>query len=156
MARTLLLSLALLSVLPAAAQHPAQSRAGSDWLYVQALPAGASIYVSPKTGKTFPCRFTSADTEALTCTVNRFPTPIALPRSEIKTVKLARRTRSTWPGFGIGYPGGAAVGRIFGETQPNSLVGSLAIGVGALAGIIAGSVIGHITDFTRSTVYRAN
>ena len=159
--RTLLLSMALL--LPALsaptqqpAQQPVQPPAGSNWQHVQALPVGTSIHVNAKT-RHMLCNLASVDPDALTCDHGK---NAVFQRTEITSIKLGHRGRSTLVGLAIGGGVGAVIG--FGASTnnnngffgPNFMRGAVTAVFGVGGGIIGG-LTGGTTDFTHSTVYKA-
>jgi hypothetical protein len=164
--RVFLLTLALVPALSSPAQQPAQQPAsppaGSNWQHVQALPVGASINV--KARKSHPgCKLKSVDADSLTCTHGK---DLVFQRTDILSVKIPRRGRSTLIaagiGIGVGAIAGAASGSSCTSAQKNSFLGcfsivsrgDLALAGGAVGGVI-GSPIGYFTDFAKSTVYTA-
>ena len=158
--RTLFLSLTLATAISAAAQQPAapaaQPPAGSNWQHVQALPLGASINVKARTSHA-SCTLKSIDAETLTCTHGK---DIVFERSEIQVIKIPRRGRSTLIGAGVG--GGALAIAGFAATTDhsngffgNNFLRGPATVLSGLAGGLVGGVIGGVTDFSRSTVYKA-
>jgi hypothetical protein len=159
--RTLLLSMALL--LPALsaptqqpAQQPAQPPAGSNWQRVQALPAGTSINVTARTSH-LACKLKSVDADTLTCTHGK---DAIFQRSEILSIKVPRRGRSTLVGLAIGGGAGAAIGFGAGTNNSNGFFGPnfMRGAVTAVFGVVGGATgtfVGGFTDFTKSTVYKA-
>jgi hypothetical protein len=163
--RKILAALLALTTLSASAQQtaqqPAQPPAGSNWQHVQALPVGASINVKARTSHA-SCTLKSVDADSLTCTHGK---DIVFQRSDILTVQISRRGRSTLIAMGIGAGAGAIVGAATSgcsATEKNSFLGCFltptrpqgaAIGA-ALFGVI-GAPIGALTDFAKSTVYKA-
>jgi hypothetical protein len=138
------------------AQQPAQPPAGSNWQRVQALPAGTSINVTARTSH-LACKLKSVDADTLTCTHGK---DAIFQRSEILSIKVPRRGRSTLVGLAIGGGAGAAIGFGAGTNNsngffgPNFMRGAVTAVFGVGGGIIGG-LIGGTTDFTRSTVYKA-
>jgi hypothetical protein len=147
--RRLLFALFTVTCLSAAAQSPE----GSNWQHVQALPAGTSLHIDARSGN-ITCKLKSVTGDSITCTHAKETT---IQRSEIKTIKLAHRGRSAAAGTAIG----AATGVVAVEAAWNNNWrwnavnrGSVAAYAGVpLAGV--GAVVGYFTDFTRSTIYRA-
>jgi hypothetical protein len=141
---------------PATAAKAPTPLAGSDWRYVQALPVGTSVYVSAKTRHT-ACKLQRVDADSFTCF--GAGKDAVFPRSEIKTIQIAHRGRSTLvatvPGDAliVGGAVGLAADRGCSGIACNLLPGAVLVGGVAIASI--GAPIGALTDFTRSTVYRA-
>jgi hypothetical protein len=158
--RAFLLTMALLlPALSAPAQQPAQQPAqpptGSNWQHVQALPVGASINVKARRSHT-GCTLKNVDADTLTCTHGK---DIVFQRADILTIQISRRGRSALIGLAIGGGAGAAIGY---ATSSSCSSGELCIlprgGVVAFNGVlfgIAGAITGALTDFAKSTVYRA-
>jgi hypothetical protein len=173
--RALILSIALAPAL-STAQQPAQPPtpvppAGADWQHVQALSFATPVHLSLRTAN-IRCDVTSVDTEALHCGHGKTAT---FQRAEIKSIKLVRRTRSTLLGMAIGAGSGIAIGYAIPASTSyqctanpltcvlegpsaysvaaNPKTGHVVTGFGI--GIAAGTLAGFLTDFTRSTVYKA-
>src|ERR1035437_4538396 len=158
---TFLLAMALvLPVLSAPAQQPTQQTvqppAGSNWQHVQALPAGNSLNVNARTSH-LACKLKSVDADTLTCTHGK---DVVFQRSEILSIKIPRRGRSTLIGLAIGGGAGSAIGFGVGTNNSNGFFGPnfMRGAVTAVFGVVGGAtgmLVGGITDFTKSTVYRA-
>ena len=155
MKRTIVLSLVLASALSArAAQQPVQPPAGSNWQHVQALPVGASINVKARKSHA-GCKLKSVDADSLTCTHGK---DLVFQRADIVSIKIPHRGRSTLGGLAIGAGVGAGVGKAASGgnckqlciISPGTVVAVSAVAIGAV-----GTLVGALTDFTRSTVYRA-
>lgn len=150
--RNMLLCMVLAPGLGAAAQQPTQPApaAGANWQHVQALPVGASIQV--EAGKSHAnCKLKSVDADTLTCTQKK---DIVFERAEIKSIKIPRREHSALIGMAIGAGAGAIVGAASGRNGsfvPRGL-GAIILGV---PGAPIGAAIGGLTDFAKSTVYKA-
>jgi len=149
--RRLSLALLLLMPLPALAQA-ASSAPFNDpaWLRVQQLKPGSSLHIKTTHG-TVRCSFRAATPDALTCVKK---TDVVLQRTEIKTIGVSHRGRSTLVGLAIGAGGGAVGGASAGHSGDFVGKGGLATLFGVAFGII-GAGIGAATDFTGGTVYRA-
>ena len=149
--RTFVLAIAFSYALLAGAQQPGQTiPAGSNWQDVQVLPAGTSIHVDAS-GHSRICDLKSVDAESLTCTHHK---DYVFSRTEIKSIKLVRRSRSTPLGIAIG----ATTGAVAGAAAYNNSWWFSRGGIAAIAAIplaAVGGVVGYTTDFTASTVYRA-
>jgi hypothetical protein len=164
--RIFLFTLALVPALSAPAhppaQQPASPPAGSNWQHVQALPIGASLQVQARKSHA-NCTLKSVDADSLTCTHKK---DLVFQRTDILSVKIPHRGRSTLIAAGIGIGAlaiaGAASGSSCTAAQKNSFLGcfnlfsrgDLALAGGAVGGVI-GSPIGYFTDFAKSTVYQA-
>jgi hypothetical protein len=155
--RILPLVLLAAEVAYATAQQPAQQLvqappAGSNWQNVEALPAGTSIYVST-TARTMSCTLTKVNAESLACTHGK---ATVFQRTEIATIKLPRRTRSSAILAGIGA--GVGIGVVKATSAAigfkGAAKGSVCAG-GAGAGAVLFAPIGFAADPTRSTVYKA-
>jgi hypothetical protein len=158
--RKLLATLLAFTTLSASAQQPAQQPvppppAGSNWQHVQALPVGTSLYVNAKPRHT-ACKLKSDDADTLTCTSSG--KDVVFQRTEIVTIKISRRGRSALiaaaPGAALAIGGGIG----FATCNEKELLGCLgpgaAVGTGSVIALI-GALTGGLTDFTRSTVYKA-
>jgi hypothetical protein len=142
-------------------QQPAQPPAGSNWQHVQALPAGTSLNVKARTSH-LACKLKSVDADTLTCTHGKDAT---FQRSEILSIKIPRRGRSTLIAMGVGAGVGAIVGAATSgcsTAEKNSWFGCFltpsrpqGAAIGALLFGIIGAPIGALTDFAHSTVYKA-
>ena len=154
--RPFVLALALVPVLAASAQqHAAQPPAGANWQHVQALPAGASISVEARTTHA-NCNLKVVTADSLTCTHGK---DLVFQRADILTIKIPHRGRSTLAGLAIGAGAGLITGYAVTAGQGcsnNCIIGrgtvasAGALGLGAI-----GAIVGVLTDFTHSTVYKA-
>jgi hypothetical protein len=155
--RSLLLALFLLaSAIAAPAQTP-MPPAGSNWQHVQALPLGTSIHVDAKKSHAL-CDLKTIDADTLTCERDTGvgTKEIIFQRPEIKNIKLARRGRSAVLGGLIGAGTGGLIGGLAGiHSNYFAVHGAWAL-IGAFAGGFAGAPTGYLTDFSASTIYRAN
>ena len=154
-------TLLLLPLLAAAQQKvvptPPPPPQGSNWQHVQALPLGTAIQVKTRKSNA-KCALKSVDADSLTCIHGK---DLVFQRSEIRSITVPRRSRSTWVGAAIGAGAGFAVGAggaaatdqggWFSGAGWDALSGAL---MGVLGGAI-GAGIGAATDFTHSTVYKA-
>ncbi len=119
------------------------------------LPIGASINVKSRTSH-LACKLKSVDADTLTCTHGK---DVVFQRADILTIQISRRGRSAL----IGLAAGGGVGALLGyATSSSCKPGDLCIlprgGVAAFTGVtfgLIGTITGGLTDFTRSTVYRA-
>jgi hypothetical protein len=143
---------------PQAATLPeAQARPGRDWRVVEAVPAGTHLYVEAKAGHK-SCTVKSVSADALTC--GSGAKEVVYPRTEISTLKMSRRGRSAL--FGA-IPGGVliAAGGIGAATEKcgdQSIlcgIGPAILVAGGIAFAVVGATVGGLTDFGRSTIYKA-
>ncbi len=165
--RKILATLLAFTTLSASAQQPAQQPvppppAVSNWQHVQALPVGTSLYVSAKT-RHKSCKLRSDDADTLTCT--DAGKDVVFQRNEIVTIKISRRGRSALiaaaPGAALAIGGLAAGGA--GEFGSQTCTGSgtncqIGAGVAIIWGValaVVAAPIGALTNFARSTVYKA-
>jgi hypothetical protein len=147
----------LLNSLPLSAQQAVSPPANSNWQRVQALPIGTSLHLNA--GKRHQsCKISTVDADTLTCTSGKNP---VYSRTEITSIKLTRRGRSTLAGLGIGAGVGFVVGAATAGprcTQQQFCILDFGRGtVGSIGAIMLGFVgapIGYFTDFTRSTIYK--
>jgi hypothetical protein len=149
----LFFAITFLAALPAPAQRPVQPPAGSNWQQVQALPIGASIKVAARHNEA-KCTLKSVDADTLTCTHGK---DIVFQRTDIVNIKVPHRGRSTLVGLAIGAGAGGIAG--FASTGPcgnNCILGRGTVATAGALGLGAvGAIVGVLTDFTRSTVYKA-
>jgi len=150
--RPLFLLPALLLPLYAVAQQPPGQTPppqGSNWQHVQALPPGAALHI--KTSKhTLSCKFRSADADSLTCFHGK---DMTVTRADVKSIKVSHRGRSALVGAAIGAASGAIV--VQATDKPDDWMHGIAVlGAAVYLGALA-APIGALTDFTRSTVYKA-
>ena len=151
-----LLALTTLAAATAPAQQSSpQPPAGSNWQHVQVLPAGSSLIVSARTGHT-SCTLKSVDADSLTCTHGK---DIVLQRTDILTIKISRRGRSALIALAAGGGAGALLGyAATSSCTPGDLCilprGGVAVVYGVTFGLI-GAITGGLTDFAKSTVYKA-
>jgi hypothetical protein len=156
--RNIVLTILLVPAIGATAQQPAAAAPpeGSNWQHVQALPAGQSINVKARASSA-NCKLKSVDADTLTCTQNK---DLIFQRADILTIKIPHRGRSALIGAAIGGGVGAGIGFAAGTNNnggwfgPNFLRGAVT-GIGAVFGGIVGGGTGAVTDFGRSTVYKA-
>jgi hypothetical protein len=163
MMRTLLLSLVLVPAIGGFAQQPTSTAlpAGSNWQHVQALPVGASVQVKARKSHA-NCYVKSVDADTLTCAGKK---DIVFARTDVVSIRIPRRGRSTLIGLGIGAGVGAGVGAAASgcsTAEKNSFLGCFLTPTrpqgAAIGGVLFGGIlaaIGAATDFARSTVYEA-
>ena len=130
--------------------------AGSDWQHVKALPIGTYLHVYGQKKKSL-CTLTAIDDESLTCSRDTGvgTKPVSFQRAEIRTIKIARRGHSALIGAAALGAAGAAAGSIQGATSNYFVVHGAWSMIYGFAGLFAGAPIGYISDFSASTVYRA-
>jgi hypothetical protein len=119
--------------------------AASDWQRVERVPLHTKVHVdADKKGRT--CLLDSVNDQSLTCTSGH--TGRTFSRAEIKSVKLTRYGWSTLGGLAIGLGVGGAIA----ATGPSD---SIARGAAGGLCIVAGAVVGGMTDMFRGpVVYR--
>jgi hypothetical protein len=161
--RKLLATLLAFTTLSATAQQPAQQPvppplAGSNWQRVQALAAGTSINVKARASHA-SCKLKSVDADTLTCTHGK---DLVFQRTDIVNIKVPHRGRSTLIGLAIGGGTGALIGVATGSSScagQNFCINIFSrADLAAVGGVSLGAVgalVGGLTDFSRSTVYRA-
>jgi hypothetical protein len=158
--RIVLLAIALATASAAPAQTAAPPD-GSSWQRVQALPVGSSLQV--KASKSHArCKLKSVDVDTLTCTGKK---GTAFQRTDILAITIPRRGRSTLIAMGIGAGAGAIVGAATSgcsTAEKNSWFGCFltptrpqGAAIGAVLFGVIGAPIGALTDFAKSTVYKA-
>ena len=144
------------NILAAPAQQPAPPPAGSNWEHVQALPANTYVHVNARSRHAV-CYLSAVDAESLSCSKDTGVghKQISFQREEITSIKLARRGRSAVLGGAILAGAGAVAGAVQ-STQSHyfAVKGAWAM-IYAFSGAFAGAPIGYLTDFSASTVYRA-
>jgi hypothetical protein len=162
--RILFLSLVLVPAVCAAAQQvvaPAvQQTTGSNWQHVEALPVGASIAVKARKSH-LNCKLKSVTDDSLTCAQGK---DTVFQRGDILSITIPRRGRSTLIATGVGAGIGAIVGAAAtscSTAQKNSffecgfVTRPEGVAVGAVLFGVVGAPIGYFTDFSKSTVYKA-
>ena len=122
---------------------------GSNWQHIQALPAGTTVHVKARTASA-SCALKAVDADSLTCMRGK---DITFQRTEIRSIRISRRTRSTLVGTAIGVGVGVAVGAALSQSLWTKKSKGIPVGVAIFTPI--GLAIGAATDFTRETVYRA-
>lgn len=157
--RNALLLLVLTPTMYTVAQQttPTALPEGSNWQHVQALPSGASINVKARTAHEV-CKLKSVDADSLTCTHGK---DLTFQRSDILSIRIPHRGRSALIGAAIGGGVGTGIGFAAGTNGskdtffgPNFLRGAITA-IGAVFGGVVGGTTGALTDFSRSTVYKA-
>jgi hypothetical protein len=150
------LPLVIATTLVASGQQPAAPPAGSNWEHVRALPANTYVHVNARTRHAI-CYLAAVDADSLSCSKDTGVghTQLSFQRGEITSIKLARRGRSAVLGGAILGGAGAVAGAVQ-ATQSHyfAVKGAWAMIFG-FSGAFAGAPIGYLTDFSASTVYRA-
>ena len=137
--------------------HLASAQTASGWDRVASLPAGSVVYVSAN-GSGTNCRIKSVAPDSLTCTGAGKDT--VYQKAEIKKVSLPHRGRSALVGLLVGAGVGAGIGAGVGVSQGTSnsntsfVKTSWVAGVGAVLFGLIGALIGSLTDFMGSTIYK--
>jgi hypothetical protein len=130
--------------------------AGSNWQHVMALPINTDIHIAARTRHAL-CTLKRVDADSLTCERDTGvgSKELTFQREEIKTIKLTHRARSAVIGASIGVGAGATGGAIYARDNHYFAVRGAFAMIYAFAGAFGGAPTGYLTDFTRSTVYRA-
>jgi len=133
----------------------------SGWTAVEAIKAGTIVHVFGTSHSTV-CNLAKVDDSSLTCTGVGTSQGEVFQKADIKKIKLPHRGRSTLVGLAIGAGVGAGVGAGIGSGQGNG--GSIGIskgqfteilvGIGAVAFGLIGALVGALTDFMASTIYK--
>jgi hypothetical protein len=154
----LVVAIAIFSV---SAAHGAASipTAGSNWQRVEALQVGTSVEMKFKARRHLLCSVKTVTDDSFTCVhdIGFGSRDESFTKAEIKSIKIAHRARSGVYGSLIGGGVGAAAGGVL-ATQNHTYSGfppAYALIYG-FVGLISGAPVGYLTDFTASTVYRAN
>jgi hypothetical protein len=130
---------------------PSSSTPVSGWQLVQALPPGSKIHIKFFAHHKTDCRVSSVDADSISC-----DTSAIFKRADIQSIRANHRVRSTLVGLGVGYGAAAAVTAVAARARGCQTVGCAgAIAVVDLGLLIAVPIIGHVTDFTAGTIYRA-
>jgi hypothetical protein len=151
------LSLACLALIVSPASQ-ARAQTAIGWQSVQALPPQTRVLVKTDSHKA-DCLVTAVTNDKLTCSQSVFS------RSEIQSIKLLNKTKSTLTGLLLGVGVGAGVGAGIGAAINAGDTGSLlhvsggkpaavGAGVGAIIGIPIGALFGHSTNLFATTIYK--
>ena len=133
----------------ASAQQPAvPPPQGSNWQHVQALPAGTPVRLKLKSHQLKICTLKSADAETVVCADRK---NTVIQRTDIQSVQLSHRSRSTLIGAAIG----AGVGVPIGISVAHAEVPRWFALILAVPAPILGAAIGYAGDYTGSTIYKA-
>ena len=138
--------------------RPVHAANPTGWQAVQALPPHTLLQVRTGTVKS-DCHLTSVTDDKLTCAEASFA------RSDIKSIKLVNKTKSTLGGLalgaGIGAGAGAGIGSAINAGDKGSLVhvsGGKSAGVGAALGTVigagVGALVGHSANLFAQTIYK--
>jgi hypothetical protein len=132
--------------------HASPAQAPDAWAHVQQLAPGTPLKVGADKGGG-ACTLQSVSADSLVCAHGA--STRSIPRTAIKTVKLARRGRSALLGLalgaGIGAGAGVGVGSAINGTDAPSYLhvsGAKAAGVGAAIGAIVGAATGGIVGYS--------
>jgi hypothetical protein len=137
---------------------PARAQAANGWQSVQALPPQTRVQVKSDSHKA-DCVVTAVTDDKLTCSQSVFS------RSEIKSIKLLNKKKSTAGGLllgaGIGAGVGAGIGSAINAGNNGSFVhvsggtsAGIGAGVGAIIGVGIGALFGHSTNLFATTIYK--
>lgn len=139
-----------------AQQTPPSAPAGSNWSHVQALPPNTYLHVNAHKRHAI-CFLTAVREDGLSCSKDTGVghKELSFTRDEIATIKLARRGRSAVLGATILGGAGAIAGGIQGTRSNYFAVKGAWAMIYTFSGAFAGAPIGYLTDFSASTVYRA-
>lgn len=159
--RSFLPSFALSAVLAASMFAPAQQPAagppaGSNWDRVEALPPNTYLHVNARKHHSI-CYLTMVDEASLSCSKDTGVghKPLSFQRTDITSIKLARRGRSAVLGAAILGGAGAVAGGIQGAHSNYFAVKGAWAMIYGFSGLFAGAPIGYLSDFSASTIYRA-
>jgi hypothetical protein len=140
----------LISLTPLAMAQTAPPPSGSSWARVQALPAGTPVHMSTAHSGGL-CHIRSVDAETLTCAHGSKDTVI--PRAEIKSITLTRRTASTlgMAGVGVGLSAIAVSVTSSAVDYHGSAKGAVWAGAAGL-GVVIFAPIGYFSDIFRGPI----
>jgi hypothetical protein len=137
---------------------PARAQTATGWQSVQALPPQTRLQVKTDSHKA-DCILTAVTGDKLTCSHSVFS------RSEIQSIKLLNKTKSTLNGLllgvGVGAGAGAGIGSAINAADTGGIVhvsggkaAAVGAGVGAIIGIPVGALFGHSTNLFATTIYQ--
>ena len=136
-----------------------QPKAGSNWTNVEALPPGTKIDLKTRT-EHIHCAITSVNEVVLNCAKGS-SAPLMVGRPDVLSIRIGHRTRSALIGGGVGGGALAIAGfavttggsnnDLFGKNFLRGQVTAASLGIGA----VIGGGIGALTDFSKSTIYKA-
>jgi hypothetical protein len=139
---------------------PATPAPSVGWTRVRALATGSSLEVKLRHGSR-KCAFRAADSDTLTCHQG---SDVTLDRVDIRSIKVHHRGRSALVGALVGGGAGAIAGYAVGggsgcqSTQTfcfNIVDGKTIAPLGGVGIGAIGAIIGVLSDFTSSTIYKA-
>ena len=136
-----------------AAMLHAQTAPVSSWARVQALKPGTKILLKA-TSRHGSCVVKRIDADSITCASGDHA---VVARTEVTEIKMPHRGRSALIGLGAGAGIGAIVGAATTNDSGQLVIvskGAAATVFGVLFGVV-GALIGALTDFARTTLYRA-
>lgn len=130
----------------------------TGWQAVEALAPQTRVQVKADT-RSSSCHITAVTDDKLTCAETSFP------RSEIKSIRLVNKSKSTLGGLALGAGAGAGAGIGIGAAVNAADKGSLVhvsagksvavgAGVGAILGAGIGALIGHHSTLFATTIYK--
>lgn len=130
--------------------------AGSDWQHVQVLPVGTAIHIQARSSHAL-CALTAVDADSISCLRDTGVgnKPLTFQRSDVRTIKLARRGHSAVLGGAVAGGAGALAGAIQATQSHYFAVKGAFPMIYGFIGIFAGAPLGYISDFSASTIYRA-
>lgn len=137
---------------PLSAQKP------TGWQAVEALAPQTRVQVKADT-RSSSCHLTAVSDDKLTCTETSFS------RSEIKSIKLVNKSKSTFGGLalgaGVGAGAGVGIGSAVNAADQSSILhvsagksAAVGAGVGAILGAGIGAIIGHHSTLFATTIYK--
>lgn len=141
----------------AVAQQATTSPMG--WAAVEAMNAGTTVHVVGRS-HSVTCKVGKVDDSSLTCMGAGANQGEVFQKADIRKIKLPRRSASTLVGLAIGAGAGAGIGAGVGVSQGTSNSNSSFVktswvaGVGAVVFGLIGALVGSLTDFMASTVYK--
>jgi hypothetical protein len=136
--------------LSAIAQSSPSTPAPKGWVRVEALQPNSTIYIKARTHNA-TCKLKSVDTDSLTCLSRG--NEQTFQRNDIKSIKISHRVQSAVAGLAIGAGVGVIIGASSGGRDNLFTRGELA-GIFAIPFAVIGAIVGVLTDFTHSTIYR--
>ena len=159
--RSTALRISLLLLAALGSMAPAQTADSNPWASVRSLTPGRPVEVMKRQGAAIKGGLSGVSADSIT--VKAKHGIVAVPRSEVSTVRIrsGKRRRYALIGAAIGAGAGLGLGVAGSESLSNGTGGDLtnlkpAITVGAGAvGALLGAVIGSVAGNRAITVYRA-